>query len=250
MKKLIYFFLAATLFVGCKSSKDDDPTPEVNTEVTLPNLDNKAGGVYYGTTLDAKHVFKLVLKNGDDKMICQLFDGENYSYLEGENTNWKVGESLNNYSFTKKDGLSISINLTVTGSCTAYLNLPDTDVSSECKVLKSTKKEPCMLYSGQNKTDENGRVFPLNDVVLLIQGQNYFYTFYNPSVEEINYTYKPIVKWTATNITILKPFNMEYERFEEWEYTYSEDLLSFYLYDDEYPDEILTVNEKLYRRFN
>ena len=47
MKKLIYFFLAATLFVGCKSSKDDDPTPEVNTEVTLPSLDNKAGGVYY-----------------------------------------------------------------------------------------------------------------------------------------------------------------------------------------------------------
>lgn len=243
MKK-IFALLVSALFVVACSSKDDDPVPVVDTDVTLPALDNKSGGVYYGTTVDCSYVFKLVLKNGDDKMVCQVFNGNSYSFLNAEETNWTPGAVLNNFVFSNSE-LTLTVNLTAVGTCSAYLNLPNSDSSVELKTFKSLKDSPCSVYSGKADVLINNQKVSFYNSVLLLQGMNYFYSYCNSS-DGARFTYLPIKKWTLNSITIAIP---DYDETFDRTYVYSEDLISHFLHDSSYPEELYTRDEKLYRRF-
>ena len=143
MKKIFALLVSALFVVACGSSKDDDPAPVVDPDVTLPSLDNKSGGVYYAMSKESFRIFKLNLKNGDDKMICQMFDGLEYITIEGEATSWKPGQSLTYYAF-EKDGVKLSMAINAT-------DLTSFTFESEGKVeelitRKSSVKSPVLVY--------------------------------------------------------------------------------------------------------
>ena len=244
MKKIFALLVSALFVVACGSSKDDDPATVVDTDVTLPSLENKSGGVYYGATVDCAYVFKLVLQNGDDKMVCQVFNGDSYSFLNAEATTWKPGGALNNFVFSNSE-LTLTVNLTISGTCSAYLNLPNSESTVELKTFKSLKDSPCSVYSGKELEFINGQQIGAGDVVFVLHGKNYFYSYYR-EVEGALFTYLPIKKWTSNSIIIAIPdFDETFDR----TFAYSEDLISHYFHDDSYPNEIFTLDAKFYRRF-
>ena len=178
MKKIFALLVSALFVVACGSSKDDDPAPVVDPDVTLPSLDNKSGGVYYAMSKESFRIFKLNLKNGDDKMICQMFDGLEYITIEGEATSWKPGQSLTYYAF-EKDGVKLSMAINAT-------DLTSFTFESEGKVeelitRKSSVKSPVLVYfdsdmKSYDKGYDNGYVS--SRVALLLQNDFCYFIDY------------------------------------------------------------------------
>lgn len=182
MKKLIYFFLAATLFVGCKSSKDDDPTPEVNTEVTLPSLDNKAGGVYYAIGEESFTFFKLILKNGDDNMVCQIYDGKEKNGTKIitliEKANAAVDKKLIHHEFNFEESKLIA---SITSSGVPSFSLVNGNATESLIVYKSKSKEPVEFYFDSdhkfNSVEYEG-AYGISNACYLLQKNSYAFLKY------------------------------------------------------------------------
>ncbi|HTO36642.1 MAG TPA: hypothetical protein VLZ72_10415, partial [Flavobacterium sp.] len=148
MKKLFLFGLAiSALVLGSCSSKDDinDTEIVVNPNVTDSKLDQKSGGVYFASTYAGEYIFRLNLKNGDDAMTCEMFHDDKYSKLAAPETNWQVGDPLEDFQFSSGDvKLVLSLNEDGEGEAQVFVE----DTKFESVIFKSTAKEPVKVYSG------------------------------------------------------------------------------------------------------
>lgn len=263
MKKLFLFGLAITaLALGSCSSEDDinDTKIVVNPNVTDSKLDQKSGGVYFVSTLAGEYIFRLNLKNGDDAMTCEMFHDDKYSKLAAPETNWQVGDPLEDFQFSQGD-VKLTLSLDADGEGEAQIKVGDKEY--EAVIFKSTNKKPVKVYSGEDiirynieNGEELAEIIKYNFIMIVID-KSYYAGFIQVSGYGIpTYNYTPylfqFIQKDATKITFLNPGPPEYVDVDEWSWeriaTWDDDKISAYLYEeDEWGDADYSLN--LHRRF-
>jgi hypothetical protein len=261
MKKLFLFGLAITaLALGSCSSEDDinDTKIVVNPNVTDSKLDQKSGGVYFVSTLAGEYIFRLNLKNGDDAMTCEMFHDDKYSKLAAPETNWQVGDPLEDFQFSQGD-VKLTLSLDADGEGEAQIKVGDKEY--EAVIFKSTNKKPVKVYSGEDiirynieNGEELAEIYKFNFIMIVIDKSYYAGKIQVSGYGIPTYNYTPylfqFIQKDATEITFLNPSMPDYVDEWSWERiaTWDDDKISAYLYEeDEWGDADYSLN--LHRRF-
>lgn len=273
-------FLAFSGLTACSSEKKKEEIIDVDLgpNIGTPTLDDKSGGVYFVTTPAGEYIFRLNLKNGNDLMICEMFNNDKYSDLTPEKRDWMPGENLTHFEFSK-DNIQLLISLDKDGTPSSKFLYNDEVLLS--KAFKSTAKEPVKIYSGTTTTTYNITSPDYNvkdestyfeELMIIINEDYYFYGLIQREQGDIDmidrskyYSYSTIYN----KITNIKNGKITYDvpdgsnhsedsdgsnYINTWERTafYSEDKLEYEdLYEYEYEDVYETENtyHLLLRRF-
>ncbi|HTO14291.1 MAG TPA: hypothetical protein VLZ83_00870 [Edaphocola sp.] len=249
----------SALVLGSCSSKDDinDTEIVVNPNVTDSKLDQKSGGVYFASTYAGEYIFRLNLKNGDDAMTCEMFHDDKYSKLAAPETNWQVGDPLEDFQFSSGDvKLVLSLNEDGEGEAQVFVE----DTKFESVIFKSTAKEPVKVYSGLDYEEvfDVGELYVRqNDFVMVVIEGKYFIGTKVEGEGDIldSYRYTPELtafkSISATTLVFLQPDILQY--IEEWswerEASYDEDRIYSYEYEDLENGNYYKSELTLHRRF-
>lgn len=256
MKNLFFALLGILIFASC-SKDDDEPEIKVTPNISVPDLDNKSGGVYFVSTLAGEYIFRLNLKNGDDAMTCEMFHNEDYSKLAPAETAWEPGEVLENLQFSSGEvKLILSLNEDGEGEAQVFVE----DTKFESVIFKSTAKEPVKVYSGDTKEYyKANRESPdhILKEVMVLQNDLYFYGIWdetNPHSVEYMWSYGfKLSNKTESTFSYKVPDcpNAQTDDYT-WErdnVKYDESIISWVFEDDSNPEEYFYSELTLHRRF-
>lgn len=253
MKSLFAILFVLMAFTACSEDDNNVEPKEPNPNVSAENLENKSGGVYFAATPAGEYIFRIALKNGNDKIICQMFHEDSYSMLSADDIpDWEPGEELTGVVFSNEK-VALHISLQEDGTETSQLFIEQEEI--ETVSFKSTQDTPVQVYSGHTVSYETkGGIEEGADYtkeMMILQNENYFYGL---KADEDNYYRKVFSKLkdrTSTHFTYDVPDS------ENGEYTwerigvqYDEELISW-SYEDENPDanEYFSTELNLFRRF-
>lgn len=254
MKNLFFALLGILIFASC-TKDDDEPEIKVTPNISVPDLDNKSGGVYFASTYAGEYIFRLNLKNGDDLLVCEMFHDEKYSKLSAPKTDWQVGEALESFEFSQDD-IKLTISLNPDGQPEAQIKVGETDY--EAVIFKSTTKQPVKVYSGLEVEEvfDVGELHIRRDAfVMIIIEEKYFTGMKMEGDSYWPYRYTPeltaFVSISATDLIFLQPDILEY--IEEWGWerkvSYNEDRIHSYEYEDLENGNSYELELTLHRRF-
>lgn len=210
---LLVILLAMFINFGCSSDKDDKNDTDLGLNITTPALDEKSGGVYFVSTYAGEYIFRLNLKNGNDLMICEMFNNDKYSDLTPEKRDWMPGENLTHFEFSKDD-IQLLISLTQGGEPESKLVIDNNVLKTVA--FKSTAKEPIKVYSGTTHTRFEDQIEPSGvwEEIMILRNKHYFYGLIESKVKMIdriddlnNWRYCSIFK----EITELKDNKLTYD---------------------------------------
>ena len=126
--------------------------------------------------------FKLILKNGDDNMVCQIYDGKEKNGTKIitliEKANAAVDKNLINHVFESGD---MKLTILITSSGVTSFNLIKGSLEESLFVYKSKSKEPVKFYFGDKISNSNiEEGFTDTDkVAFLLQLDTYAYLDYS-----------------------------------------------------------------------